>query len=72
VPEHEQDFLWEHTRELRERRRAVTSTTNTTVLGGGHHHHHGHGDVQYEFVKKKERKRDKSPGLITFLAGGKR
>lgn len=77
VPEHEQDFLWEHTRELRERRRSITSTTNTTVLqieGAGHHHHHGHGDVQYEFVKKKERKRDKSPapGLITFLAGGKR
>lgn len=69
--------MWEHTRELRERRRAVTSTTNTTVLqieqaGGGHHHHHGHGEVQYEFVKKKDRKRDKSPGLITFLAGGKR
>jgi hypothetical protein len=76
VPEHEQDFLWEHTRELRERRRAVTQTTNTTVLqieqAGGHHHHHGHGEVQYEFVKKKDRKRDKSPGLITFLAGGKR
>lgn len=74
VPEHEQDFLWEHTRELRERRRAVTQTTNTTVLQieqGGHNHHH-HGEVQYEFVKKKERKRDKSPGLITFLAGGKR
>ncbi|KAL5349373.1 hypothetical protein ACLOAV_005664 [Pseudogymnoascus australis] len=78
VPEHEQDFLWEHTRELRERRRAITSsTTNTTVLqieGGHNHHHHPHGEVQYEFVKKKEKKRDKSPapGFITFLAGGKR
>ncbi|KFY07302.1 hypothetical protein V492_07258, partial [Pseudogymnoascus sp. VKM F-4246] len=76
VPEHEQDFLWEHTKELRERRRGITSTTNTTVLQieqGGGHHHHSH-DVQYEFVKKptKHHKRDKSPGLITFLAGGKR
>lgn len=74
MPEYEQDFLWDHTKELRERRRAITNTsTTTTVLqieDGAKHHHH-HQDVQYEFIKKKDKKRDKSPGLITFLAGGK-
>jgi len=77
VPEHEQDVLWEHTKELRERRaRAITNTSTTTTvlqIEDNNHHHHQHSDgVQYEFVKKRDKKRDKSPGLITFLAGGKR
>ncbi|OBT69916.1 hypothetical protein VE03_00435 [Pseudogymnoascus sp. 23342-1-I1] len=37
---------------------------------GGNTQNAPHGDVQYEFVRKKERKRDS--GLITFKPGGKR
>lgn len=69
VPEHEQDFLWGHTREVRERRRAITSTVLQIEQGGDHHD--GNGEVQYEFVRKKRPNRDKSPGLLAFLAGSK-
>ena len=77
MPEYEQDFLWEHTTELRNRRRDITNTTSasTTMLqveGGDNHDNDGHGDVQYEIVKKKDRKRDMSPGLVPFLAGRRR
>lgn len=77
VPEHEQDFLWEHTTELRNRRRGITNTTSTSttmlkVEGDDNHDNDDHGDVQYEFVKKKDRRRDKSPNLIKFLSDGRR
>jgi len=64
VPEYEQDFLWNHTREIRERRGPVVA-----VIEGKKKHHH---ETEFEFVrKKKERKPSPSP-LLTFLAGGKR
>ncbi|KFZ13509.1 hypothetical protein V502_06562 [Pseudogymnoascus sp. VKM F-4520 (FW-2644)] len=52
VPEYEQDFLWEHTTELRNRRRGITNTTSTSttmlqVEGGDNHDNGDHGDVQY-------------------------
>jgi len=69
VPEYEQDFLWNHTKEIREKR----SSSNTVVLAieDSKHHHH-HDDAEYEFVRKKEHKRKPSPSpLIAYLAGGR-
>lgn len=64
VPEYEQDFLWNHTREIRERRQPVLVAIEGKKK---------HGDVEFEFVRKKEHKRKTSPSpLLTFLAGGKR
>lgn len=64
VPEYEQDFLWNHTREIRERRQPVLVAIEGKKK---------HGDVEFEFVRKKEHKRKPSPSpLLTFLAGGKR
>jgi hypothetical protein len=64
VPEYEQDFLWNHTREIRERRQPVLVAIEGKKK---------HGDVEFEFVRKKEHKRKVSPSpLLTFLAGGKR
>jgi len=66
VPEYEQDFLWSHTREIRERRKPVL-----VAIEGTKHHHHS--EPEFEFVRKKEHKRKPSPSpLLTFLAGGKR
>ncbi|KAF4634058.1 hypothetical protein G7Y89_g4062 [Cudoniella acicularis] len=65
VPEFEQDFLWAHTREIRERRQPM-------MLGIEGRKHHG--EAEFEWVRKKEHhKRKPSPSpLLTFLAGGKR
>ncbi len=65
VPEYEQDFLWSHTREIRERRQPVLLS-----LEGKKHHHH---ETEFELVRKKKHERKPSPSpLLTFLAGGKR
>jgi hypothetical protein len=65
VPEYEQDFLWSHTKEIRERRRPM-------LIGIEERKHH-HSEPEFEFVRKKEHKRKPSPSpLLTFLAGGKR
>jgi hypothetical protein len=65
VPEYEQDFLWSHTRQIRERRKPVL-----VAIEGKKKHHE---EVEFEFVRKKEHHRKPSPSpLLTFLAGGKR
>ncbi|KAH9206854.1 hypothetical protein DL95DRAFT_469205 [Leptodontidium sp. 2 PMI_412] len=65
VPEYEQDFLWSHTREIRERRQPVM----LSIEGKKHHHH----ETEFELVRKKKHERKPSPSpLLTFLAGGKR
>jgi hypothetical protein len=67
VPEYEQDFLWAHTREIRERRAPVL------VAIEGKKKHHEHHETEFEFVRKKKHERKPSPSpLLTFLAGGKR
>jgi len=67
VPEYEQDFLWNHTKEIRERRHS--GGTVVLAIEEKKHHHH---DAEYEFVRKKEHKRKPSPSpLVTFLAGGR-
>ncbi len=70
VPEYEQDFLWSHTREIRERRR---SEVVLSIEGKKKPHHH-HTDVtEFELVKKTKHVRKPSPSpLLTFLAGGRR
>jgi len=66
VPEYEQDFLWSHTREIRERRQPVM----LSIEGKSHHHH---SEPEFEFIRKKKHERKPSPSpLLTFLAGGKR
>jgi len=66
VPEYEQDFLWAHTREIRERRQPVL----LAIEGGKKKHHH---ESEFELVRKKKHERKPSPSpLLTFLAGGKR
>jgi len=67
VPEYEQDFLWNDTRELRERR------TSMLMIEGRPRSHSHHKDVEFEFVREKKHKRKPSPSpLIGFLAGGQR
>ena len=65
VPEAEQDILWKHTRIIREKRE---SKLLLTIEDKPKHHH---GDPQFEWVRKKERRRSKSPGLLMYLAGAK-
>jgi hypothetical protein len=66
VPEYEQDFLWSHTSEIRERR----SQPVILAIEGKKKHHE---EPQFEFVRKKKHERKPSPShLLTFLAGGKR
>lgn len=64
VPEHEQDILWAHTREIRERRQPVLLAIEAKKK---------HGETEFEFVRKKkhhDRRPSPSP-LVTFLAGGR-
>lgn len=66
VPEYEQDFLWSHTREIRERRERPV----LVAIEGKKQHHH---EPEFEFVRKKKHERKPSPSpLLTYLAGGKR
>lgn len=68
VPEYEQDFLWNHTKTIREKRQPVLVLDNKTS------HHHHHEEVDLEWVRKKDHhKRKPSPSpLLTFFAGGKK
>jgi hypothetical protein len=66
VPEPEQDVLWRHTRVIREQRQLVL-----TIDDGKKHRHHHHLEPEFEWVRKKERRRSKSPSILTYLAGGR-
>ncbi|KAK3936304.1 hypothetical protein QBC46DRAFT_395430 [Diplogelasinospora grovesii] len=68
VPEWEQNMLWEHTRRYRlvEKKRE-----EKVVLEIDDKRHRKHGEPQFEWVRKKERRRSKSPGLLMYLAGGR-
>lgn len=67
VPESEQDILWTHTREIRERR---SQKVILSIEEKKHHHHHS--EPEFEFVRKKKERRPSPSPLLTFLAGGKR
>jgi hypothetical protein len=71
VPEWEQDILWKHTHDVRERRRILVPSTDKILMIEERHHKHKKPEVELEFVRKKERRPSPSP-LLTFLAGGKR
>ena len=70
VPEWEQDQLWEHTRKVRivEKKRE-----EKVVVEVGSHKKHGKHlkEDEFEWVRKKERRRSKSPGLLMYLAGAR-
>jgi hypothetical protein len=66
VPEYEQDFLWAHTRQIRESRQPVLLAIEDKK------HHHRHEESEFAIVRKKKHERRPSPSpLLTFLAGGK-
>lgn len=67
VPEDERQYWWQHTKTIRENRKVVLK-----IEEGGKHHHH-HLEPEFEWVRKKERRRSrsKSPGLLMYLAGAK-
>jgi len=69
VPEYEQDFLWKHTRELREHRYHHHPEAVEYAIEGKKKHH---SEPEFEFVRKKEKRRPSPSPLLTFLAGGKR
>jgi hypothetical protein len=62
IPEYEQDKLWAHTREIRERRQNVSTRSEDK---------NEHVDVDHESVRKHKRKPSPSR-LQTFIDGGKR
>lgn len=60
VPEYEQDFLWDHTRRIREQRHGVVLSIEEKKKG--------HSEPEFEFVRKS--KRTGKSDLLSFLAGG--
>lgn len=68
VPEDERQYWWQHTKTIRENRKVVLK-----IEDGGSRHHHHHLEPEFEWVRKKERRRSrsKSPGLLMYLAGAK-
>ncbi|KAF7514760.1 hypothetical protein G7054_g15026 [Neopestalotiopsis clavispora] len=72
VPDAEQDILWRHTRIIREERnRKLIMTIEDKPKKHKHHHHGAALEPEFEWVRKKERKRSRSPGLLMYLAGGR-
>jgi hypothetical protein len=69
VPEYEQDALWNHTREIRDRRQSPQIIL--AIEENKKKKHHDHRDDEFEIVRKHKRKQSPS-GLVTFFAGGKR
>jgi hypothetical protein len=66
VPEYEQDILWNQTREIREKRKPVL-----LAIEGSKKHHHD--EPEFEFVRRKEHEKKRTPSpLVTFLAGGRK
>lgn len=63
VPDHEQDVLWNHTREIRERRQPVLVAIEGKKK---------HGDVEFEFVRKRHKRQQPPSTLLSFLAGGRK
>jgi hypothetical protein len=41
------------------------------MIEDGHHKKHHHHESELEWVRKKERKRSKSPALLMYLAGAR-
>jgi len=71
VPEYEQDFLWNHTRETRERRRVEPILMIEERKKSKHHHHDEELQLVIEKKKKHERKSSPSP-LLQYFAGSSR
>lgn len=70
MTESEQDAFWRHTRIIREQR--AGKLVMTIEDKPKKKHHHGASlEPDFEWVRKKERKRSKSPGLLMYLAGAK-
>ncbi|KAI0012877.1 hypothetical protein F4779DRAFT_504900 [Xylariaceae sp. FL0662B] len=69
VSEPEQDMLWRHTKIIREKR---SSGKLLMSFEEDRHHHHHHLEPEFEWVRKKERRRSRSRSpLLMYLAGAK-
>ncbi|KAM0268695.1 hypothetical protein ACHAQH_009931 [Verticillium albo-atrum] len=68
VPEWEQDTLWKHTRDVRDKR-----SGRLLLEVGDRDKRRDHDDPKFEWVRKKggDRKRSKSPALLMYLAGAR-
>jgi hypothetical protein len=71
VPDSEQDMLWRHTRIVREERARKLVLTIEDKPKKHKHHHGATLEPEFEWVRKKERRRSKSPSLLMYLAGAK-
>ncbi|KAK7960743.1 hypothetical protein PG988_011957 [Apiospora saccharicola] len=66
VPEDEQEMFWRHTKIVREEKfkKFVMATK-------GKDYGQQHLEPEFEWVRKKERRRSKSPSIFMYLAGAK-
>lgn len=62
-------MLWQHTRLLREQR--SSGKLVMSIDDGKKHRHNHHLEPEFQWVRKKERRRSKSPSLLLYLAGGR-
>jgi hypothetical protein len=74
VPEHEQDFLWNHTREIREKREAIRAEIRALeaekeALSAERRAKRDEEEV--EIVRKKRRGRSSPTPVLNLVAGGK-
>lgn len=49
----------------------LTLESTVSIEEGKKHHHHHHLEPEFEWVRKKERRRSRSPSLLMYLAGGR-
>ncbi|KAI0124634.1 hypothetical protein BJ170DRAFT_466371 [Xylariales sp. AK1849] len=69
VPESEQDMLWRHTKIVREQR---SGKLVMSIEDKPKKHRHGNSlEPDFEWVRKKERKRSRSPSVLMYLAGAR-
>ncbi|KAI8956982.1 hypothetical protein F5Y11DRAFT_353046 [Daldinia sp. FL1419] len=73
VDEPEQDILWRHTKIIREKRSSSTHSGKLimSIEDNKKHRHHHHLEPEFEWVRKKERRRSRSPSLLMYFAGGR-
>ncbi|CZR61121.1 uncharacterized protein PAC_11017 [Phialocephala subalpina] len=73
VPEYEQDFLWSHTREIRERRRAEPVLLLEERKSSKSRHKHHDDELQLVIEKKHKHERKPSPSpILQWVAGSRR
>ena len=70
VPEHEQEFLWKHTSELRNARHLHESAQ--TAIYAIEDKKLRHSEAKFEWVRKKDKTRTSPSSLLTYLSDSRR